>query len=120
MATTTCEEPHPRTRSEVSAGTGINGDDGSDVILGGAGADVIFFDGSGADTIYGGLGNDHVYLVRDRTPDTVPCGCGHDVVWGATRGNTVAADCEDVHADLPACRDLPQRIPSPVREAARC
>jgi hypothetical protein len=27
----------------------------------------------------------------------VTCGSGHDVVWGASSQNIVAADCEEVH-----------------------
>jgi Ca2+-binding RTX toxin-like protein len=78
---------------------------GPDTIFGNAGSDVIFGgklgdrirDGLGADTIYGGLGPDTVYLQKDGTSDTVTCGPGHDVVWGASSENIVAADCEEVH-----------------------
>jgi Ca2+-binding RTX toxin-like protein len=112
----------------VRAGRGddtIHGGNQTDFLYGGPGADVIFggdyiFDGSGADTIYGGLGGDFIYLTKDGTPDTVTCGSGHDVVWGATSENTVAADCEDVYVGPPACRGLPQRVLPPLREAARC
>ena len=93
---------------------------GSDVIFGGTGGDGIY-PGAGADTIHGGLGRDGVLLVGDGAPDTVTCGPGHDVVWGATSKNTIAADCEDVHVGYPPCdRDVPQRVRPPVREAARC
>jgi Ca2+-binding RTX toxin-like protein len=110
-------------------GTGSNGGAGSDVIFGGAGADGsageinsegFIFDGPGADTIYGGRGNDAVFLDADGTPDTVTCGPGHDVVWGATSENTVAANCEVVHVKTPSCRSLPQQVLAPLREAARC
>jgi hypothetical protein len=69
---------------------------GSDVIFGGAAHDFIY-DGFGADTIHAGMGSDFVDLARDRTPDTVICGPGHDQVFNATSVNTVAADCEEVH-----------------------
>jgi hypothetical protein len=71
------------------------------VIFGGAGADSPIFDGPGTDTIYCGQGNEFVNLNKDGTPDTVPCGPGHDVVGGATPINTVAADCEEVHVGYP-------------------
>jgi Ca2+-binding RTX toxin-like protein len=83
-----------------AGGDGIEGGAGSDVLFGGIEPDFLF-DGPGADTIHGGLGNDEVQLTKDRTPDTVTCGTGHDVVWGATSENTVAADCEEVHVKAP-------------------
>jgi Ca2+-binding RTX toxin-like protein len=99
---------------------GISGSAGSDVIFGGTLADEIR-DGRGADTIHGGLGNDFIGLIKDGTPDTVTCGPGRDVVYGATPINTVAADCEEVHVGPPpGCRALPQRVLAPLREAARC
>ena len=98
----------------------IHGDAGADVIFGGAMGDYLIVDGPGADTIYGGLGNDTVILVKDGTPDTVICGAGHDVAWGATSENTVAADCEEVHVKQPTCRGLHQRVLPLAREAARC
>jgi hypothetical protein len=62
-----------------------------------------------------------VILEADGTPDTVHCGPGHDVVFRATSENTVAGDCEEVHvAGPPGCRGVPQRVPPPLREAARC
>jgi len=97
----------------------LYGRTGSDVIFGGAMADQLY-DGPGRDTFHGGLGNDTVFLIDDGTPDTVTCGAGHDVVWGATSENAVAADCEVVHVGQPPCRGLPQRVPPPLREAARC
>jgi Ca2+-binding RTX toxin-like protein len=91
------------------------------VIFGGAWADN-FHDGLGTDTVYGGRGNDVVVLAKDGTPDTVHCGSGRDVVYGATSGNTVAADCEEVHVGQPppGCRGLSQRALAPLRVAARC
>jgi Ca2+-binding RTX toxin-like protein len=116
---------------KVHAGRGddtIRGGTQGDFLYGGPGVDVIFgggaqdylFDGSGTDAIHGGLTADFIYLTKDGTPDTVTCGSGHDVVWGATSENTIAADCEDVYEGPPACRSLPQRVPPPLREAARC
>jgi Ca2+-binding RTX toxin-like protein len=98
----------------------IQGDAGADVIFGGPMGDPLIVDGPGTDTIYGGLGNDTVILVKDGVPDTVTCGSGHDVVWGATNVNTVAADCEEVHVKQPTCRALLQRVLPVAREAARC
>jgi hypothetical protein len=93
-----------------AGGDSLTGGPGSDALFGGAMADF-FDDGPGVDTIYGGLGNDSVYLGKDRTPDTVHCGPGHDVVWAATRVNTVAADCEEVHVEQsPGVRGLPQPV----------
>jgi Ca2+-binding RTX toxin-like protein len=73
---------------------------GSDVIFGGAAHDFIY-DGLGADTIHGGMGSDFVDLENDQTPDTVTCGPGQDVVYGATSENTIATDCEEVHVGPP-------------------
>jgi Ca2+-binding RTX toxin-like protein len=96
-----------------------------DLIFGGSGVDKVFagrgddtirggprrdrlFDGQGDDTIYGGLRNDTVFLDKDGTSDTLYCGPGHDVVYGATPGeNTIAADCEGVHVMLPHDRGPP-------------
>ena len=99
----------------ISGGAGsenIGGGAGSDVIFGGRLSDFLFSDGPGTDTIYGGLGNDLLILEKDGTPDTVHCGPGrHDVVYGATPINTVAADCEEVHVGPCTsghdCRRLP-------------
>jgi Ca2+-binding RTX toxin-like protein len=99
---------------------GLNGGAGSDLLFGGAGEDEIFYS-PGTDTTYSGLGNDTVFLQKDGTPDTVTCGPGHDVVWGATSDNTIAADCEVLHVGQPpGCRGLPQRVLPLLREAARC
>jgi hypothetical protein len=81
-------------------------------------------DGQGTDTIYDGLRNDTVFLDKDATSDTVHCGPGHDVIYGATPGeNTIAADCE-VHVVLPttgACPPPPKtEPPGPIVETGRC
>ncbi len=96
------------------------------MLLGGATGDYLF-DGPGADTIHGGLGDDYVVLAEDGTPDTVTCGPGKDQVWGATGGNTVAADCEEVHVEPPGCGCDPRlsvrpplaATPEPVRAQVR-
>jgi Ca2+-binding RTX toxin-like protein len=98
----------------------FNGGTGSDVILGGAGAEFFIVDGPGTDKIYGGPGNDRANLTKDATADTVICGPGHDQVWGATGENTIAADCEEVHVHHYSCRALPRPVLAPLREAARC
>jgi Ca2+-binding RTX toxin-like protein len=116
---------------KVHAGRGddtIRGGTQGDFLYGGPGTDVIFgggaqdylFDGSGTDAIHAGLGVDFIYLTKDGTPDTVTCGPGSDVVWGATKVNTVADDCESVNVGPPACRSLSPRVLPPLREAARC
>jgi Ca2+-binding RTX toxin-like protein len=78
----------------------IEGRAGSDVMSGGSLGDGLN-DGRGADTIHGGLGNDGVLLQGDGTPDIVHCGPGQDVVFGATSGNTVDTNCEEVHVGQP-------------------
>lgn len=90
----------------------ITGDDASNSIAGGRGADTIdggesrdnlFGSGFGsgpegaadADSLSGGGGNDEIVVMDGAGGDIVDCGDGDDLVW-ADAGDIIAANCEFV------------------------
>lgn len=91
---------------------------GGDVLIGGPGDDGLSPSG-GVDTVFGGLGKDTVYLTKDHRVDHVDCGAGLDKVWGVTKRDEVADNCERVTSDMPSCRIAPTQIERFATEA-RC
>ena len=91
---------------------------GGDVLIGGPGNDGLAPSG-GVDTVFGGLGEDTVYLTKDHRVDHVDCGAGRDKVWGVTKRDDVADNCERVTSDMPSCRIAPTQTERFATEA-RC
>ena len=98
----------------------LSGGKGRDIVNGGPGRDGLAPAG-GADRVFGGTGADMVYLTKDHRADRVDCGGGRDKVWGVTKRDDVANDCERVTSDMPSCRIAPLRGGERfATEAARC
>lgn len=89
-----------RTGAGDDAGRGGPGDDqllsgpGDDRASGGGGSDELF-DDEGRDALHGGRGDDR-FSARDRSPDTIRCGKGEDIVV-SDRRDRVSTDCEHVY-----------------------
>ena len=75
---------------------------------------------AGPDHVFGGRGNDVVYLTKDPRVDRVDCGGGRDKVWGVTKRDAIANNCERVTSDLPSCRIAPAGGERFTTKAARC
>jgi Ca2+-binding RTX toxin-like protein len=105
----------------------IHGNKGMDYLFAGKGADVLIGgpdnDGlapsGGSDVVFGGRGKDMVYLTKDHRVDHVDCGSGRDKVWGVTKRDEVADNCERVTSEMPSCRIAPTQTER-FATAARC
>ena len=91
---------------------------GADLLIGGPGNDGLAPSG-GVDRVFGGLGKDMVYLTKDHRVDHVDCGARRDKVWGVTKRDEVADDCERVTSEMPSCRIAPTQTERFSTEA-RC
>jgi Ca2+-binding RTX toxin-like protein len=105
-----------------------HGNKGDDYLYGGSGRDELrggpgrdgFIPGAQVDRVFGGDGKDIVYLANDHRGDKVHCGSGFDRVYGVTKKDAVADDCEFATSEHPSCRTLPTRSVLPATEPARC
>ena len=106
----------------------IHGNKGQDFLSGGQGRDALIggpdrdwlAPAAGPDHVFGGRGNDVVYLTKDPRVDRVDCGGGRDKVWGVTKRDEVANNCERVTSDMPSCRIAPVGGERFATKAARC
>jgi Ca2+-binding RTX toxin-like protein len=105
-----------------------HGNKGDDYLYGGTGRDELrggpgrdgFIPGSQVDRVFGGDHKDIVFLASDHRADKVHCGAGFDRVYGVTKRDKVAHDCEWVTSKHPSCRSLPTRLAPLAAEPARC
>jgi Ca2+-binding RTX toxin-like protein len=85
-----------------NGGSGVRGEDGENIVGGGAGDDCIDADTDAGDDgeaeeVFGGTGNDFI-VAEDGVEDTISCGGGFDIVFADDPSiDSVAANCESVN-----------------------